>query len=887
MTGFIACEFKRTIFSEHRDDRLFEAGMTVAEIVDMFDKPAEFSAFGAVILYDPDRHGLDEHGLPNGQWIEREYWHRIRPKAGMAIFVSVVPHGGGGGSSGKSIFALVAVIALIALTAWVGGGGLAFLAPGLLGAGTIGAHVAAAAIGIAGATAISLLTKPAAGQISQASAAAGMTLGSAGITQNKISPYQQLPAVLGTFRTSPSFLASPFTTIENGEQVVHAIVGLPGKYDISDIRIDTTPVADLPTGVLEYETRAGDASDADLTLITESGFEQTPGSELSKHRLDTDSQTLLQPVTSSYPKEQIVRTARRCNRFRITLQFPSGVAYALNSNKILLSFRLRLRRVGSSTWINLPEVQFEASIRSGLRQEIWLWFGRDEGEVLAEATGQTFWPRFYLRNSEWTANSYFNSGDAATPSANSAHCYAGANGIYFFLDESTFAVDQYDIGITRGFADTAGSNFTATSYIGGLFTYRTFSDPNYKIPDQSLTVAATILENYTSFRDEYPIARRGMAMIAVKAHNLAINSISAIFSSYAGTGAATDNPADLLSFVLTGNLNGRPLDPARLESLSTWKSHCTSVSLACNALITQGSVEQAAAMVAIAGEALLRRSDKWGVVIDQDRSAESVVASFSPSNMTSPLTITKNFLAGAAQGVLPSFHDETQDYAVTDLPLAIFDDGVEQSDLNLVEGASYDGLTTAAQVTRRAKRDLRAMRMRSIKYQFGTHLNQLNIKKGSLVGLSHDVLIDTYAAGRVKAFTVDSGNLIDVTLNTDLLDLPPASFGANFFVWPMNWFRGSNMFTGDGPELSVQIENADGTILTVPIGSVDGRTLAIAGTVAAPAALKKSCMASVGPVDRVTRRVILADITPADDFHATVTCVDEAPAIYQNLPAAA
>lgn len=891
MSGHVICEFRRTIFSERRDIRAFPVGTTVAEMVKQFDCPREFAAHGAVILYNPEIHGLDECGLPNGQWLDRrDLWRVTRPKANTAIFISIVPQspGGGGGGHNKSAFTIVAAIALIALTVWVGGGGLAFLSPQLLGAGTIGAKVAAAAIGVAGSMAIGQLTKPPVGQQPSISApGGGTTLGSAGIAQNQIAPWQQLPGIVGYFRCSPPFLMRPFTTLENSEQVVQGAVGVPGHYDISDIRVDTTPVADLPAGQFEYEVRNGSISDTALTLVTGCGFEETPRSELSKHRLDTDHASLIEPYTASYPKEQIIRTARNCNRFRITLQFPSGVSYYNSANNVLLAFRLRIRRVGTSTWINLPEAHFEASYRDGMRQEIWLSFGTDESAVLGKVNGQSsFWPRFYYKNSEWSADSYFSGGDPSNPSVNTRHCYQGLSGIYYFLNTVDFPLDQYDVGITRGFADTAdGSHFSAVNYIGGLFTWRTFADPAHKIPDQSTVAASTVLENYTTFRDVYPIARSGMSIIAFRAHNLTINSISALFKSYAGTGSPTNDPGALLSYVLTGDLNGRPLASAKLESLSSFTTNCAANGLTCNALV-QGSVEQTAAMIAQCGEALLRRSDKWGVVIDKDRSAESVVASFSPSNMTAPLTIKKTFLAGAAQGLLPSFHDETQDWSVTDSDVPIYDDGVEQPDVPLVEGASYEGITRASQVRRRALRDLRAARMRSLKYTFGTHQSQLNIRKGSIVGLSHDVLTDTYATGRVKSFTASGGNLIDLTLNADLLDLPPSSWGTNFLDVD-NALRIGNVLTLSGPDLSAQVELLDGTVTTAPIASIDGRKLTISGTVPVSSALEKTCLVAVGPAERVTRRVILADISPADDLHATVTCVDEAPDIYKNLPSAA
>lgn len=138
VTGAVAVEFRRAIFSENADVRALRPGMTIAEIVAAFDTPDEFASYGAVFIRSAEI-GRDHE-------VDRGLWHHVRPKAGTAIFISCVPQGG----EGRSIFALVAAIALVALTAWVGAGGIGFLAPTLLGPGTTGAQVAGAAIGIQG-----------------------------------------------------------------------------------------------------------------------------------------------------------------------------------------------------------------------------------------------------------------------------------------------------------------------------------------------------------------------------------------------------------------------------------------------------------------------------------------------------------------------------------------------------------------------------------------------------------------------------------------------------------------------------------------------------------------------------------------------------------------
>jgi hypothetical protein len=77
----ITVQYRRTIWSEHRVNRGFECGITLKEIVDQFeDKPLEFETHGGVYLARRDG--------ANGCYIHRKHWHRIKPKAGMLIYVN-------------------------------------------------------------------------------------------------------------------------------------------------------------------------------------------------------------------------------------------------------------------------------------------------------------------------------------------------------------------------------------------------------------------------------------------------------------------------------------------------------------------------------------------------------------------------------------------------------------------------------------------------------------------------------------------------------------------------------------------------------------------------------------------------------------------------------
>lgn len=894
--------FRRTPWSEQTEYRQFKPGCTIDEIVRSFDLPLEFATHGGVYL----KRAHEE--CSEGHVIERNRWKRVKPKSGAALFVSLVPQGsggGGGGGKGKNIFQIAAMIALIILTAYIAGpAGIAFFAPVFGPLAGVAAAGAAAAIGVAGSAALSLLSKPSAGQQSAVSSGGGVSgpgaaPGGAGIAQNPISAYSQVWGILGSIRVSPPLLARPYTTIENNDTVLHMICGVCGPNDVASLKINETDIADLPSGVLETEILEGWDDDPELTLVRESVFQENGNLEMSKHRLDTDQETLIAPYSGSYPKPHIMRSARNANSFRITLNFAQGLANYNNDSELTVPFRLRIKNVAGGGWINLPEIHINASRRDPFRQEIWIVWGDDAVEqgLVEEVANENFlFKRAYFQNSEWTSDSYFDAGVVGAVDSNVGHVYRGSDEVFFFLDQDVFSIGEYDVEIMRGFADAA-SSFNDTTYVTGLFTYRTLTGSVQSIPVQDKLVSTCVIENYATFRDEYPIRERGLTLIALTARNLQVNSISAVLSSYVPTWDGTDwdavaissNPSALLRHVETGPLNARPIALARIDndetssgSLPFFYEHCVDQALSCNHVVTEGSVEQACALIAQCGDAMLRRSDKWGVVIDRDRSDEPVAGMFNPGNMTSPLLVTKKFVEGP-RGLVPRFRDMTRDYASRDLDRAVFDDGVATTASTLVESAPYDGLVTEALARRRAKLDLRRQRLRTMKYSWEVNQTHLKNKKGDIVGLAHDILLDTYGSGRVVSWAIAGGDITSVTLNTNMEDLPVTGFDNLFEV--ENVFTLGNVFDLTGPKIGLQIELADGVIVTLPISGVTDRTLYVDGSVAVPAALRKTNLATVGPRDRETRRVILAEITPKKDMYAAIDAVDEAPEIFAGLTA--
>lgn len=169
----------------------------------------------------------------NGVALEREETLDAIINGGDQINVVVEPEGGGGRKKdvGQVLFQLV----IIAASAWVGGGGLAFL-----GASTLVRAVAAAAVMAVGSAVSAELFKPEA-----TGGSSGDKFALQGAT-NQWRPWQSMPLALGAVVVAPDMAAKTFTRNIGDDNWIFGILGLHyGPCAVSELRIGDTLVSSL------------------------------------------------------------------------------------------------------------------------------------------------------------------------------------------------------------------------------------------------------------------------------------------------------------------------------------------------------------------------------------------------------------------------------------------------------------------------------------------------------------------------------------------------------------------------------------------------------------------------------------------------------------------
>lgn len=876
--------------------RYLPTGLTLAELrAQMACLPHDFDSRGVICI--------------NGRPVYRSAWSRITPKAevnGVPVEITfhAPPMGGGGGKEGgKNILAIVAGIALTALTGFVAGGGLATklgLSAKLFGAGTIGATVAAAGVSLIGSLLLSALVPPPV-------IPTGKTIsnpGAASAEGNVLEPNGPIPRVLGERKVYPPLAAEPFTYFDGPDEVVEAMYVLNGPHQITDIRVGAAAIDGLTN--VEYETREGWPGDLPLNMVERQARTEVVQSELRAHAVAAgDGRTLESPTgdfSAALPQQVTLATREDPDEHQLHLIFPGGInKNASDTDFLRVPLRLRMRQVGSPTWINLPELHFMAATPRQLRATIKLVWTADassspgaattegwvEGRISAPAQTQA------PATAAWDADAYFDdgAGDGWMNAANLGatrvqHLILNRYTATILLDTATFPKGRYEIEVVRGQqvqnSTWSSSAYTVSGTVWDLFKYA--GTPAVIAQTRNGVSDSVVILRSVSLWNEHPLPSSGLAVVAVRARNRALERVSCIAGGFVRDWDGTDwrnwvvtsNPAPHYRDVLAGwqNLDPVPLPVIDGAGLLSWRTACASLGYQVNALIEDATVDDALRIIASCGYAKPYQSEIWGVIRDYDRSAEAPVQIFTPRN-SSGFQWTKAF-ARLPEGFRVNFRDATRDF--DSHQFTVFRTGVS-SDTGRLEQVTYEGLVTEDEVIAKAIYDQAQLERRSVFYTLTAPAEAIVCRRGDLVGVQHDALELYSGSARVIDMTFDgSGNITTLKLDgsvpvrnntTDVLG------AADILAVPD--------ILALGQQTGAMIRRA-GSITVHTLGGTTGDTdtLTFAAGIS-PTGISIGTLVSVGPLATEVKRLIVKDIEPGEDLTATIVMVDEAPGIVPDL----
>jgi hypothetical protein len=387
-----------------------------------------------------------------------------------------------------------------------------------------------------------------------------------------------------------------------------------------------------------------------------------------------------------------------------------------------------------------------------------------------------------------------------------------------------------------------------------------------------------------SIWNEAPVARMGtLALIALRARNRDVQNVSVIASGYVkdftGAWVTSSVPAYHYKDVLSGAQNLDPLpDELRSDtSLTAWKNLCIANGWKCDAIIDDFRTQDVLTLLASCGYAKPYQSEVYGVTVDDDRSGDDPIQIFNRRNATN--FRWERAFARVPDGLIVNCVDKDNDYKPAQIVVYRRDRSLAVP--GLFETVSYDGLVETDAVRARAQYDLDQADLRSIFYYFDTDIEAIVCRRGSLIGVQHDVLTQQMGDGLIKKKILNGDNEI-VAIELDST-IPISNEPDMHAVTDMHAIKDMHKV---GLKTGIAIRRNDGTISTHqvadPTGESDvihladaiGDTDAIVAQANDP---KRPSLVTSGKLGTVYRRHLVSGITPGKDFQASLTSVDEAP----------
>jgi hypothetical protein len=617
-----------------------------------------------------------------------------------------------------------------------------------------------------------------------------------------------------------------------------------------------------------------------------------------------DDQTLPE---NSLPQWEGISTRSAPDEVWIALAFPAGLINQSGAT-LFVPFRVRMRRRGTDTWINLPEFHVVHGKAKPFQIAVKLLWRPPEGPMppIGAASGGSLRAYHSVPGQSaapsglgaWTADAHFHAGSGPTNLHSGNWGTSGMRNLWLFTDRvevylgdtAKFPKDGvWEVQLKRG-VSVADSAFNRDTYatsgtVLSLFDYRTVSGVHQAAVASLGNVDMVQIVRVSSIWNEHPVPDpTQFALIAVKVTDRALERFSVLAGGYVndwdGEGwherKVTSNPAPHLRDVLTGSLGGSPL-PAELiddEALLDWRQFCIDNGHEVNAVVEGKTYLDAANLICGAGYARLLHSERWGVTIDRDRSAEPPVQIFTPRNMRD-FVWTRAF-AKPLGGIRAAFRNRDIGYEPDEI--IIYADP-QNPDADNLEQINYDGITDAAAVAARARFDLEQARRRLTFYRGTAGIESIVCRRGDLVGVQHDVLDAQAGFARIKEVVVENGMLTGLKLDGTI----PLARQDGLFAQP-HLFAVKHIFLlGARTGLAVRLAEGHGTIVKelADAPQEDSDVVTFATPFAPPDGLEADCLVAAGRLASEYRRMIVFGIEPNADLTAQITLVDEAPELFQ------
>lgn len=875
-------------FSNKQVQLTVPLGATLADIVNTAI-PERYKAapVGAVVMI-------------NGEIIPQEYWHRVRPKAGLHnIAVRVVPQGGGGGK--KNPIATLLSIAVLVAAPYLAG---AILGPTLaatqIGIGTLTyGGLLSSAIGVVGRLAISALApppKPSNAGIGNVSNPAESPTQFIEGAKNSLLPFGVIPVNLGTNRMFPPQAARPYTESQNNDQYVRQLFtyGYGQQMVISDLKIGETDLADFTDFELEHRLE-GDLHES-TSLYSNDVYQE-------------DFSILLSQADGFTTRTTQLATDEAI----VDVTFPGGLA-RYNSQGKRVSHRVQLElqyaETGTSpqvwspaaasytayagTTLTLGAVPLVSGINTGSRVDSAVVDKYTGAITLVQGNSPSTPPAIpanaiRLASITVTTTRTISTGALSTditvvdnrstalfgveledsasfvPSKASTTTLDVSGGGLLVNDLDLLgnqkealrksvrikfpSAGQYDLRIRRLTADSASDQIFDEAYLTAIKSVK-YQAPVNLVGLNGTAARIKATDQLNGALDQFNV----IASTVVPDYDAAADAWVDRISS---------NPASLYRYVLQGAPNGKALADSKINisDLEEWHAICEAKGYTYNRVIDyETSVDEVLRDVAAAGAASPAIVDgKRTVAIDTAK--DDIVQIITPRN-------SWGYSGEMIYPDLPhafrvQFRNADKGYAQDER--IVYDDGYSEANATKFEVLEYQSCTNSNLAFKNGRRHIAAVRLRPETHTWMMDVENLVALRGNRVKLEHDAPIIGIGDGRIKTVTTDGGSPELVTGFTidDTVTIPSSGL---FYV---------RVRLADGTQLYKE--------LTTAVGETSTFTFAVPFTVDDAPAAGDLCyfVEAGGELD-----LLITRIEPQDDMTARMSGINYAQPEIENAEAA-
>lgn len=856
--------------------------------------------------------------------IPKEKWKNYIVEDNSRINMVFLPLGSGG-EGDKSIVAAVlgAVVAVIASVASFGVAGAAAGALGTVGANMAGAAVGAA-VSIAGGLAINALFPAQAAADTQNEIKVDKDTYTLTGGRNQINPYGAIPVILGKIKVTPYYYRPTFFEAQGSLQYLSS--GFIWGYADNGLKIESVKIGDTPITQftpVKYENIVGTQpshnddiykiqSEVNLELIS---LDSTDPKGDYVYRTVKNTNNIV--INLSFPQ----------GLYSIAANGEKGEG--------VCSLRIEYRKVGSDKWLSLaggtietPKTFIKRIFISKFRDFV------GSGGVLGSYYTTYNFDTFYivLRPIKDEYDKYIRYDILAVSNYNSTDVLLYEyklntnkdnleiidrrknTSIFNITNENTHidtyyfsqkpyqntvrgTVTSYDIYLSAGSYELPALKISdsKTSLISKTFDFPVESGDYEmrvaKLPNE-FTTAQTIINRVVwtsygatykeaSFKFKYPLATTYLYLQANEKLNGVVDALTGICTSilydynYINKRweiKATNNPASIILYVLTGNPNAKRLkfnssnninnnwDSIDKASFERFHDYCRLNNYQYNRYITEavGVWELVQEIASTARAFVSLESGKWSIIIDEKQ--DIVKYMITPFNSWGAST-TRN-LPDIPHALRVSFYNEKNDYVADER--IVYADGFNEDNAEDFQAQAVQGITNPDKIYIFAREMLKAAQSRLETHTVYMDIESIVFNLRDRVFFSYDYLQNAIGYGRIEEFIVDvvGENLMLVGIRSN-----------QFYTTDINKSYGIVIRTNNNNSLvTIPIQNLDNSNIIMFVTPIDYDNKKI----------YYENLYTIGELNNTGSDCIISKIERENDFIAKITLIDYAPAIYDE-----